>query len=498
MSFSVTVHLPALQVVIPLLCAPVCVLVRRPRLAWAVAVLGSWAALAVAARLLHEVLDGATISYALGGWAAPWGIEYRVDRLSAFVLLVVAAIAAVLFPCTRASVERDVGANRTALLYTAAMLNLAGLLGVVITGDVFNLFVFLEIASLSSYVLVALGRDRGALLAAFRYLVMGTVGATFILIGIALLYALTGTLNFADLGERLPRLAENSAVKVAFVFLILGVALKMALFPLHAWLPNAYARAPSMVSALLAATSTKVAVYVLVRLVFTVFGARFAFASMHLDWWLLPLALAGILIASTVALYQNDVKRMLAYSSVAQVAYLALGISFVSATGLTAVLVHVFNHALMKSALFVALGCVVFRTGGGSLDALSGLGRRMPLTMAGFVIAGLSLVGVPLTVGFVSKWYLLRAAIEAGSWAAACVIVVASVLALLYVGRVAEVAYLRAPRPGSVQERAHDGPLGSLVALWLLVAASVFFGLHTDLSVGVAQRIAAALLGGSG
>lgn len=488
-------HLPALQVVLPLLAAPGCVLVHRPRAAWALATGVSWVALAIAATLLHAVIEKGPISYALGGWAAPWGIEYRLDQVNAFVLLIVAAIGAVVVPFARDSVEREVHSDRIYLLYTAWMLCLTGMLGMVVTGDAFNLFVFLEISSLSSYVLISLGRDRRALLAAFRYLVMGTIGATFILIGIGLLYAMTGTLNMADLAERLPSVADTRTVKTAFGFLTVGVGLKMAFFPLHAWLPNAYAYAPSPVTALLAGTATKVAVYVMLRFFFSVFGASFTFDVMLLDRVFLPLALAAVLVASAIAVWQVDVKRMLAWSSVAQIGYMALGVSFANVVGLTASIVHLFNHALMKSALFLAIGCVVYRVGAVSLSSMSGLGRRMPWTMAAFVVGSLSLVGVPLTAGFISKWYLLQGALQQNWWLVAGAVLFASLLALIYTGRVIEAAYFRRPERGAIQRTVHEAPALLLVPVWLLIAANVYFGVRTELTVGVARTAARILLG---
>ena len=500
MTSGLLTHLPVLQVVIPLLCAPLCTLVRRPTLAWAIAVFASWCSLVIAIALMVTVMREGPLRYALGGWSAPWGIEYRIDLLNAFVLLVVCGIAAVVLPFARASIDREIDRERHPLYYTAVVLNLTGLLGIVVTGDLFNLFVFLEIASLSSYVLVAFSRDPRALLAAFRYLVMGTVGATFILIGIGLLYAATGTLNIADLAMRIDWRSPVdggppvSTLRAAFAFLVVGVGLKIAIFPLHGWLPNAYAYAPSAVSAYLSGTGTKVAIYVLIRLLFTLFGVEFAFEEMALGRLATPLALVAIVTMSLVALFQDDLKRLLAYSSLAQIGYMVLGLSLASVNGLTAALVHLFNHALTKSALFLAVACIVYRVGSSKVEAVAGLGRRMPVAVAGFLLASLSLVGVPLTVGFVSKWYLLLAAIDEGAWLSVACVVSASVVALLYTGRVLEIAYFREPAPATVQANAKDAPTGMLVALWLLVAGCLYFGVDTALTVEVAERIAIDLL----
>jgi multicomponent Na+:H+ antiporter subunit D len=488
-------HLPVLQVVVPLLSAPICALMYRPRIAWATALAVSAMALVMAIVLLDRVLETGPISYALGGWAAPWGIEYRIDTVNAFVLVIVSAISTIVLPFARHSVEQEVREDRVSLFYTAWMLCLTGLLGIAITGDAFNVFVFLEISSLSSYVLISLGSERRALMASLRYLVMGTIGATFIVLGVGLLYVMTGTLNMVDLAERLAAVEDTRTVKVAFVFLTVGIGIKMALFPLHAWLPNAYAYAPSAVSAFLAGSATKVAVYVWLRFFFTIFGADFALDSMSMDLVLLPLALVAIVVASTIAVFQNDAKRLLAYSSIAQIGYMALGISLFSVTGLTAAIVHLFNHAIIKTALFMALGCIIFRTGSASIASLAGIGRRMPWTMAAFVFGAMSLIGVPLTVGFISKWYLLLAALEQGWWPIAVAVVLTSLLAAVYCGRVIEVAYFRDPKPGSIQSHAREAPLLMLVPVWILIAANIYFGIDTDLTVDIASRAAAVMLG---
>ena len=279
-------HLPALQVVLPMAAAPICALWRRGAGAWALATTVCWLAFGIAVLLLRQVQAVGTLSYAMGGWAAPWGIEYRVDALNAFVLLFVTGIGAVVMTFARqAVVERRVRLpiEKHAWFYATYLLCLTGLLGITITGDAFNLFVFLEISSLSSYALISVGRDRRALTAAYQYLIMGTIGATFILIGIGYLYVLTGTLNMEDLARRLPAVAHTRTVHAAFAFLTVGIGLKLAMFPLHLWLPNAYAYGPSVVTAFLAATATKVSVYVLLRIFFTLFGATFSFGTLQLD-----------------------------------------------------------------------------------------------------------------------------------------------------------------------------------------------------------------------
>ncbi len=490
-------NLPALQVLVPLTLAPLITLLNNRNLSWLLAMVGTSVSLLIAVVLTTQVLDGSVISYALGNWAPPLGIELRVDAANALVLLIVAAIGTCAAIYARPSVDKELGMTEQPLFYTAFLLCFSGLLGVTITGDAFNLFVFLEISSLSTYALVAMGakQDRRALNAAYNYLILGTVGATFYVIGLGLAYMMTGTLNMADLAQRLPDLMGSGTLWVAFGFITIGLATKLAMFPLHFWLPNAYTYAPSVVTGFLAATATKVAVYALIRFIFTVFGADFAVEAQLFGKVLLPLGLIGIIAGSLVAIWQVNAKRILAFSSVAQIGYMLVGLGLMSLTGLTATMLHMFNHALMKGALFFALGAVMWKLGGVTLDKMRGAGKLMPWTMAAFVGGGLSLVGVPTTVGFISKWYLLNAAFEREWYWLIAILLITSLMAAVYMWRVFEVAYLR-PAPEGVQKG--EAPLLLLIPTWALVLANFWFGLNATTTVNLAETAARGLLGLTG
>ncbi len=465
-------NLPALQVVLPLLGAVLAALVRRGPIAWLIALVVSWTMPAIAFALLRQVLtepDG-VVSYALGGWTPPLGIEYRVDLVSAYILILVSVMGALVISYAPRSVASEIAPERQAWFYTMYLLCMAGLLGIAITGDAFNAFVFLEVSSLSTYVLIALGHDSRAVLSAYQYLIVGTIGATFYVLGVGLLYVMTGSLNLADIAGRIGDIENIRPLLAALAFITVGISLKVALFPVHLWLPNAYAFAPSVVTAFLASTATKVALY------------------------LLLLSVAAMIVASVVAVFQANIKRMLAYSSVAQIGYITLGIALITQTGLTGGIVHIFNHAVMKATLFMAVGCIVFRTGVVRIEDLAGIGRRMPLTMGAFVIAGLGLIGVPGTVGFVSKYFLVAGALEKGWWWLAAIIVISSLIAVVYVGRVIEVAWFR--EPTAAIKDAGKPPLEMLAFTCILAAAIVVLGFDTELTAGIAARAAEVLLAG--
>ena len=480
-------HIAILQVVIPLVLAPLCLVI--PRYAWLIAFFGSLAALCCAIVILLAVLGVGDIFYVLGGWAPPWGISLHIDPLGGYILLLVTLVATLVVVWAHDSVSSEIQEDQINLFWCMFLLCLTGSLGIVATGDAFNVFVFLEIASLSTYSLIALGRDRRALMASFQYLVMGTVGATFILISIGLLYMMTGTLNMVDLASRLPELRDTTTVQAAFAFLTVGVSLKIALFPLHQWLPNAYTYAPSTVTVFLAATSTKISLYVLLRFFYTVFGSGYAFDDLNVDYILLPLSILAIFVSSMIAVFQKDLKKILAYSSVAQIGYMTLGVALANSQGLTAAIVHMFNHGLIKGGLFLAVGGLCFRIGSTSLSDLRGAGRTMPWTMGAIVLGGCALIGVPLTAGFVSKWYLIVAALEKDMWYVALAILAASIIAATYVWRIVETLYFQ-----EGDSAGREVPVYMLLPTWLLIAMLVWLGIDTDLTIGIAERAAQSLV----
>jgi multicomponent Na+:H+ antiporter subunit D len=480
-------NLPALQVVIPLLAAPICAFMPSKRVAWLMVFAVSILCLIISLNLAYMVYIGSPISYHMGGWKPPFGIEYRVDSLNAFVVVIVSAVAAITSIYSYNSVDDEIEKNKQPLFFSLFLLCLSGLLGICMTNDAFNIYVFLEISSLATYALIAMGKDRRALIASFEYLILGTIGATFFLIGVGLLYMMTGTLNLLDLSIRIPSMLHMTPIKASLAFITVGLALKIAIFPLHLWLANSYTNAPSFVSVFLSATATKVTIYVLLRIMFSVFGYEFAFDKMHLANILATLSIAAIFIASLVAIYQNNVKRMLAYSSVAHIGYIILGLSLQNQFGNSAALVHLFNHAAAKATLFMAVGCVVFRTGSSRLDGFSGIASKMPITMAAFIVAGLSLIGVPLTGGFISKWFLLNALAQAQLWPVFVAVLVSSLLAIMYIWKVVEIAYFgECP---AANKGVKEAPVLMVFPMVLMAFSILVFGIYTEPVVDYVQKI---------
>ncbi len=491
---SIATHLPALQVVVPMLVAPVLLLLRPRGLAWAACTATSALAFAIAVQLAYSVLNQSVAPYSMGSWPAPYGIELRVDAFSALVLLIVTGASLAALMVGRQSIDAEIQAARQPYFFAAWLLALSGLTGIVVTADAFNVFVFLEISSLASYVLISGGPDRRALPSVFKYLVMGTVGASFYLVGIGLIYMMTGTLNLADMESRIHAVSDQRPILAAAGFITVGLALKAAIFPLHVWLPNAYTYAPHAVSAFLAACATKVSLYVLLHFDFLVFQGNLTGHAFQFSAFLMPLAVLGILVGSAVALFEKNLKRLLAFSSVAQIGYIMLGASFVSVAGLTAGIVHVFNHALAKGTLFLTLSIIALASSSLHLKDLAGVGRRLPWTFFPFVVAGLSLIGIPGTAGFISKWTLINAAFDLGAMAIPLVIalLLSSLMAVVYVWRVVEAAYFG--RPAADATASFEVSPLAFAALWLTALGNLYFGLIPELPLSLSETAAQELL----
>ncbi|HEY7554882.1 MAG TPA: monovalent cation/H+ antiporter subunit D family protein [Candidatus Binatia bacterium] len=454
----------------------------------AVALVGSGSAAIFAALGLRKVIAEAPLHYHFGNWPPPVGIEYVLDPLSAFMAVVVTVTGFFSLIYFRPAARREIP-DRFVTGHALALLLLAGLCGMVVTGDLFNLFVFLEIASLSAYALVAIG-DKQAPVAAIRYLILGSLAGSFYVLGVGFLYFATGSLNMADVAERLAPIYHSRAVSAAAILIAVAMALKMALFPLHLWLPDAYTYAPAAVAGLIPPIMTKVAAYVLIRVFLGVFQPAFAINQLPLLPVISWLAAAGIILGSVMAIAQQDLRRMLAYSSVSQIAYVGLGLGMAHPLGLVGALLHVVNHAFMKGCLFFVAGSLRYRTGSVKISDLAGMGRKMPWTFAAFTVAALSMIGIPPAAGFFSKWYLLLGALQVRNGWFVAVILMSSLLNAVYFFRVLEKVYAKAE--GKKDEgRAAEAPLSMLLPTLILAAGIVALGLLNSLIVtGVLEPVA--------
>ena len=385
----------------------------------------------------------------------PIGIEYIIDKVAIIPIIIISGISFFATIFAYKIMPEEIEKKSISKVYSLWLLAIAGLLGLVTTGDAFNLFVFLEISSLASVALVAMGaqKDKQALVAAYNYLIIGAVGATLYVIGVGLLYGITGTLNMEDLTSRISDLNNNKALIAGFGFMIIGIMVKAAVFPLHIWLPRAYAYAPSAVSVLLAATATKASLYILARILFSVFENSEDLINNTLLYVILPLSIIAMFAGTIMAIYEKDIKRLLAHSSVAQIGYITLAFAIGTKASIAAGFIHMFNHAIIKGGLFIAktsLGFFIQKRV--TINNLSGLGRAMPITFFCFVLCSLSLAGLPLTAGFISKLYLIKATISSDAIWIAILILISSALSVVYLWKMIEVMWMREGRKIVIKE----------------------------------------------
>lgn len=476
---------PALLVVAPLLAALVCGIFAwvEERLCYPIAVFGLAVSFFSTCRILLTVLDSGVIQYRLAGWAPPIGIEYRIDLLNALVLVVISAIALMNLVASRLSIIRETG-DRTGAFTTIYMLFVTGLLGVTATGDLFNLYVLLEITSLTSYAQIGLGDKSRGPLASLNYIFIGVIGASFYLLGVGYLYIKTGSLNMTDVATIIAGMHDSTTVLVAFILCMIGLWIKMALFPLHVWLPNAYSYAPTAVSRVVAPLMTKVMVYVMIRLMTTVFGFDYIFKSLSLSSSVVWLGTIAILAGGIMALTQKDLKKMLTYIIVCEIGYMVGGAWLGNTLGMTGAILHILNDAIMTFALFLVVGNLVYKLDDVKFTSLSGLFGTMPWTMAGFVLAAFSIIGVPPTCGFFSKWYLILGAFEAGAYHFAAALLISSLICAVLFFRIFEISFFDSGVHGHGAD-SHAGtviaeaPVSMLISLGITSLAIIVIGVYS-------------------
>ena len=423
---------------------------------------------------------GKTEVYEMGKWSIPLGINLVLDGLSSLLLLAISVVSAAAMLFSVRYMERYTAKIKYLSLF---LLMVAGMNGVVLSGDIFNLFVFLEIASIASYALVGFGCEHEELEASFKYMVLGTIASILILFAVALVYGNTGTLNMAYISKAIQDSGLNAGLKFALALFIVGFGLKAALVPFHAWLPDAHPSAPAPISAMLSGVLIKsLGVYSLVRIVFNVFGV-----SVSVSWVLVALGVLSMVIGVFLAVGQWDFKRLLAYHSISQMGYVILGIGIGAlilarngkiewaALAILGGLFHLVNHAVFKSLLFLTSGSVEMSTGTRQLKELGGLVERLPFTRATCTVASASIAGIPPFNGFWSKLILVVAAVQAGFLYLAAVTVIVSLVTLISFLKIQRYVFLGELPENLQQVKENKGSM--LVAMISLACLCVLMGL---------------------
>ncbi|QKG91561.1 monovalent cation/H+ antiporter subunit D family protein [Halorubrum salinarum] len=452
-----------LAIVVPIVAAtlPLALGLRYDRVGWPVAAVGTTAVAGIAAAIAAEVVLNGPFDHALGGFLPPVGIELVADRLSVAVLLLVAAVSVATLAFARAA-----GPHGNPF-YSAYLLLVGGLAGMTLTGDLFNLFVFLEITGLTTYALIASDRTGASAYASLKYLVVGTVGASLYLLGVGYVFLATGTLNMLDVQAQIVAQAGygDPLVRASYAFIVTGLALKIAIFPVHSWQPDAYQRAPDSVTTIVAALVSTTSAYALIRVTYTVFTVDFLAANEGIATALLAVSTVSIVAGSALAAMQSNLKRMFAYSSVAQFGMIGAAVALANETALLGGIVHLIGHAILKFGLFLGIGLLALGYGTRRIEDLASAARAAPYTSGALAVLGLALVGIPPSIGFLGKWYIGVGAVDAGlagggavGIAVAAAIFVSTLFTLSYVARLLERFYFAgAGLPGDHGEVPSDG-----------------------------------------
>lgn len=443
---------------------------------------------------VYYVLAGGPIFYHTAGLKPPFAIEIVVDSLSALMTLIITSLSLLTVIYSRKFVKKELDKKKERYYYILVLLLTGGLLWFVISGDIFNMFVGLEILSISSYSLIAIAQNKEAIVSAYKYLLMGSIGSSFFLLGIGYLYIMTGTLNLADLGARILELQlyHSEAIFASIAFIVTGLSIKGAIFPLHVWMPDAYSKALSPICALSSGAIIEAAIYGLIRITLTVYGIDFITQIIPVKTILLWLAGIAIIIGSLYAISQENIKRMLAYSSVSQMGYIIMGFGLGTPLGLSAGFLHLFNHSIMKACLFFAIGAVVYRTGKTNIYEYRGVGEKMPVTMIFFSLAAFSMIGVPPFNGFMSKFYLAWASVSSGQWIFTVVILISSLLNAIYFLRVVEKAFFFEGEHDEIQR--NEAPITMLIPIGALSVSCLVFGLGVNIPMSLIEPVAEKLL----
>ena len=471
-------NLPVLIVLLPLCAALLSLLLSKLNLLLSkVVVISSiGVSLVMSCMLLDEVITEGNVHYSFGNYKMPFGIEFSIDTINALIVVLIFIIGFItaLF-CT--SFEKGQSVLKISGANSLIALLIVGMAGMTLTGDVFNLYVFLEITSLSAYCLIALGGSKG-IISAFRYLLIGTVAASFYLLGVGILYSTTGTLNMADMARILDEPGHEQPMLIAMVLLIVAFSIKMAQFPFHGWQPSAYTHAQVSARPLIAGVMGKIPAYAMFRYIFCIYGVDYKYTKYFLSM-IGIFAVCGMIYGSLRAMAQTDIRKMLAYSSVAQISYIVLGFAIGNPFALVGAFLHMLGHAFMKSGLFFCTGAISYKFNTVKMDDFGYIYKKMPITMTLLVVAALSMVGIPPTVGFFSKWYLASGAASAGQYVYIIVLVISSLLNAVYFFRLIEKVFMGKEKktlpPSEVNER--EIPISMMIAIIVPLAAILLLGI---------------------
>lgn len=424
------------------------------------------------------VLNNGRYKYSVGHFKAPFGIEFYIGTIESIMAVLFTFVASMVIWYSIYSIDKEVNVNRIPLYYSLVNILVSSLLGIVFTNDIFNAFVFIEIGTLASCGIVVIKDKKENIKATLKYLIMSCLGSGLVLMGIAFLYSITGHLNITYIHEVLIRnhADYSNVVLVAIGLFTIGLGVKSAMFPLHIWLPDAHSSAPTSSSALLSALVLKAFVLLLIKILYRAFGVEIIAGNSILTV-LIVLGLMGMIIGSIFAIFQKNLKRLIAYSTVAQMGYIFFAIGLGTEMGVVLAVFHIIGHAVTKSALFLCAGAMIEKTGHKEIEALRGIGREMPLTLGLFFIGSLSMIGIPMLPGFISKWYLSLSAIDVNKPVLIVFILLSSLLNAIYYFPIAINGFFGEENLKGKVYKSKSKPIKELLPIMMLIAAMIGVGI---------------------
>lgn len=432
--------------------------------------------------LLWHVNQVGNISYTFGGHSALFGIEFLINPFSALFTWIIILLALIIYVYSTGDATEGIEQSEYGRYYVLLFILLMSMFGILYTNDLFNTYVFIEVLSITTCAIISIKKKKDTYTSAFRYVMMNEIGSLSYLLGVALIYMATGYTNMTMLSSAIPLAfaAYPINIVIALGFMVIGLSIKAAIFPFHIWLPDAHSAAPSTSSAILSAIVIKVYILIFVKILFLVFGLNIL-KQMHIPTMLLVLSASAMIFGSIFAIAQKDVKRMLGYSSVAQMGYVLLGIALVSFLGLRAAFFHILSHGIMKSALFLSAGEIIYYKKTRKVNDFDGLGFIMPVAMGVFSIAALGMIGLPLTSGFISKLNLGIAVLENDYVIFLVILIVSSLLNVIYYLPIIILAFLRNEKYHYRLTSIEKTPSTMITPLIILGVLVIMFGLFPNI-----------------
>lgn len=471
---------PLLMVLVSYLSAFMIILLFKNKIAKKIVIASSAVTFALSFFVMMETVRNGSFIYNAGHFESPWGIELYVGQIEGIISCILSGIYLLISWSSLYTIDSEVDENRVKLYYFLCNILIGSVMGVIFTNDIFNAFVFIEVGTLASCGIIVVKNKKENFLATLKYLVLSSLGSGLFLMGTSFIYSITGNLNLSYIHGEVAKVHMDypNVILIATALFTIGLGIKSAMFPLHTWLPDGHSSAPTSSSALLSAIVLKAFVLLYIKILYRGIGVE-AIEIKVIFEILLVLGSGGMIIGSFMAIAQRELKRMIAYSTVAQMGYIFFGIGLGTKAGLAFAIYHIIAHAFAKSILFITAGNMVKKAKSKYIEDLAGIGREMPATMAIFTIASLSMVGIPVLPGFVSKWNLALETIGLGRYAFLAVVLISGLLNAIYYLPIVINGYFGEKKSGEI-DCSRSLSLKERLPLWILTAGMLYAGIASN------------------